>query len=100
LLPPDLAQEVIERGINAAAVLESEHFMAVLDQQTTYHISAIVAAPPGPRGADAIQYHHAIQHALSELVAILKAQVDAGAAMERALAEAAEEHEDEDLNDA
>lgn len=96
MLPPDQAQEVIDRGRNAAAVLANEHFMAVVDQQTNYHLSAIVAAPPGPRGADAVQYHHAIQHALSELVAILQSQAAAGEAMQKAVQEAAEE-EDEDI---
>ena len=93
-MTPDQAQQIIEQGHHAAAVLESEHFMAVVDQQTNYHMAAIVAARP-VIDRDAIDYHHSIQHALSELVALLRGQVDAGKAMEKALADAADEQEDD-----
>lgn len=73
--------------------MANETFVAVVDDLTNYHLAALVAAPPGPRGLEAREYHHLIQHALSEIVSSLKGQVDTGAAMKRAL----DEHEEEDL---
>lgn len=93
-MTPDQAQQIIDQGQHAAAVLESEHFMAVVDQQTNYHMAAIAAARP-VLDRDAIDYHHSIQHALSELVSLLRGQVDAGKAMEKALADAMEEDEED-----
>lgn len=93
MLNADQAQLVIDRGIRAGDLLANGSFAWIVDDQTTYHLAALVAAPPGPRGADAVAYHHLQQHALSELVASLRGYVEAGEAMQRALAD---EHETED----
>ena len=96
MIDRDQAQLVIERGQRAQALLEDETFLWVVEDQTSYHLAALVAARPG-RDRDAVDYHHSLQHALSELVASLKGHAEAGAAMERALAEAAEQEDDFDL---
>lgn len=87
---PDEAQAIIERGSRARALLDNETFRWVVEDQTSLHLSAIVAAPPGPKGADAVAYHHAIQHALTELCGNLQGYAEAGEAMQRAI-EAREE---------
>jgi hypothetical protein len=97
MIDPDLARLVIERGQRASDLLGSDTFQWIVEDQTSYHLAALVAAPPGPKGADAVAYHHSLQHALSELVASLKGHAEAGAAMERALAEMAEQEDDTDL---
>lgn len=85
----------MERGRKAAALLSDPTFQWVVDDQTNYHLAALVAAPPGPSGADAITYHHLLQHALSELVATLQGHAQAGAAMERALGDDASDDEED-----
>ena len=82
ILPPDQARAVIERGERASALLADETFNWVLNDQTSLHLSALVAAPPGPTGADAVAYHHLMQHAYTEIVATLQGYVAAGEAME------------------
>lgn len=74
----DAAQAVVERGEKARALLENEAFLWIVDQQTNFHLAALVAAPPGPSGADAVAYHHNQQYALTELVATLGGYVQAG----------------------
>lgn len=93
MVPIDQARLVIERGQKAADLLANEAFTWIVDDQTNYHLAALVAAPPGPKGADAVAYHHLQQNALSELVATLKGYADAGTAMQAALLE------DDDDND-
>ena len=94
MLNADQAQLVIDRGIRAGDLLANESFGWIVEDQTTYHLAALVAAPPGPRGADAVSYHHLQQHALSELVASLRGYVEAGEAMQRALADERETEDD------
>lgn len=90
MIDHDQAQLVIDRGIRAADLLANESFGWVINDQTNYHLAALVAAPPGPRGADAVSYHHSMQHTLSELVAALRGYAEAGEAMQKAIQEMAE----------
>lgn len=76
---------VIERGRKASDLLANDAFTWIVDDQTQYHLAALVAAPPGPSGVDAIAYHHSIQHALSDLVGTLRGYADAGEEMQRVL---------------
>lgn len=62
-----------------------------MDDLTNYHLSALVAAPPGDRGKDARDYHHLLQHALTELVGQLKSYVEAGEAARKAVMDGDEE---------
>lgn len=97
---------MIERGQHAKALLENETFNWVLNDQTSLHLSALVAARPGPAGADAVAYHHLMQHAYTEIVSTLQGYIAAGEAMEQALTvidddeEAGDDADNEDnLND-
>lgn len=85
---------IIERGRNAAALVNNPTFQAVVDDLTSYHLSALVAAPPGERGKDARDYHHLLQHALTELCGQLAGYVEAGEAAYAAVVEAADEEND------
>lgn len=74
----DEARFIVERGNKAKTLLENEAFAWIVNDQTQYHLAALVAAPPGPKGADAVSYHHTQQYALTELVATLQGYVQAG----------------------
>ena len=94
MLDQDQAQLVIDRGIRAADLLGNPSFAWIVDDQTTYHLAALVAAPPGLRGADAVSYHHSQQHALSELVASLRGYVEAGEKMQQVIQAMTDEEDD------
>lgn len=81
MIPFDHAQFIIERGDRSRELLDNESFQWIINDQTDYHLAALVAAPPGPKGAEAVAYHHTQQHALSELVAALQGYAEAGAKM-------------------
>jgi hypothetical protein len=91
MVPEDQARLIIERGDNAASLMANEAFLWIVSDQTNYHLAALCAAPPGPRGADAVAYHHLQQNALSELVAALQGYAQAGTAMREALLESSDE---------
>lgn len=90
----DQARLVIERGDMATRLLSDDAFNWIVNDQTNYHLAALCAAPPGPKGADAVSYHHLQQSALTELVASLQGYAQAGAAMSEALSE---DPDDDDL---
>jgi hypothetical protein len=96
-ISPDQAEYVIQRGQRAADLLANPSFAWIVDDQTSIHLAALVAAPPGPAGADAVAYHHNQQHALTELVSLLQGYVQAGVAQQHVLEALAE---DDDLEDA
>lgn len=73
-------QAVIDRGSKAKDALEHPAVLAVIDDLTNYHLSALIAAPPGERGKEARDYHHLLQHALTELVGQLRSYAEAGEA--------------------
>lgn len=95
MVPLDQARLIIERGENATRLLADPAFVWIVDDQTNYHLAALCAAPPGPRGAEAVAYHHGVQHSLSELVSALQGYSQAGEAMASALQEP--DAEDDDL---
>jgi hypothetical protein len=60
-------------------LLSSEFFLELINDMTTYNMSAMVACRPGVKAdADALAYHHTLQHALTEIVGQLKSYVLAG----------------------
>lgn len=95
MLLPDLdqAQAIIERGERCARLINDEDFSWIVDDLTNYHLAALVAAPPGPSGAEAVSHHHLMQHSLTDLVATLKGYVEAGEAMKKALLEGDDEED-------
>ena len=74
----DDAQFIVERGVMAKSLLDNEAFTWIVNDQSQYHLAALIAAPPGPSGADAVSYHHLQQYALTELVATLQGYAAAG----------------------
>lgn len=82
--PPDITA-VLERGRVAAALLEQEAFVAVVNDLSNYHVAALVAAPPGASGTEAREYHHLMQHALTEIVAALRQHADTAAELREKL---------------
>lgn len=77
---PDERIAVMERGEHAKALLSAPFFTEIVDHLTTYHVAGIAACRPGHKAdADALAYHHTMQHALTEIVGTLRQFVDAGA---------------------
>lgn len=76
----DQARYNVERGLRAASLLANPDFLWIIDDLTSFHLSALVAAKPGPAEADAVQYHHTMQHALTEIVGTLQQYAQVGEA--------------------
>lgn len=95
LLPLDMdqTQQVIERGQRAADLLGHPSFTWIVDDLTNMHLAGLCAAKPGE--TDAINYHHTMQHALTEIVSMLTGYAQAGVAQQHVL-EAIAEDEPED----
>lgn len=85
MLSTDQLRAVIERGDKATSLLSNAAFLGIVDELTTMHLSALVAAPPGDAGREARDYHHLMQHSLTELVQTLQGYADAGEATKQAL---------------
>jgi hypothetical protein len=69
----------MERGQHARRLLESSFFMEIVDHLTTYHMAGMAACRPGYKAdADALAYHHTMQHAITEIAGTLKQFVEAG----------------------
>lgn len=95
-LSPDQTMAVIERGDKCRWLLANETFLYIVDDLTTFHMAALVAAPPGSAGAEAREYHHLLQHGLSQIVAQLQSYANAGEAASKVL-ELMNRDEDEDI---
>lgn len=95
MIDADQIQLIIDRGQRATHLLADETFRWIVDDQTNYHLAALVAARP-VKDADAISYHHTLQHALMELVSSLQGHAEVGRKMEEALAKQAEDEDDDD----
>ncbi len=93
MIDADQVQLIIERGQRATRLLDDETFRWIVDDLTNYHLAALVAARP-VKDADAIEYHHTLQHALSEIVASLQGYSETGRKMEAVLAAEAEQEDD------
>lgn len=80
MISPDQAAIVIERGHRASDLLANPAFTWIIDDLTQLHLAGLVAAKPGE--TDAINYHHAMQHTLTEIVSVLTGYAQAGAAQQ------------------
>jgi len=83
LLDLDQAEYVIQRGNRAADLLANESFTWIVSDLTNTHLAGLCAAKPGEQ--DAINYHHAMQHTLTEIVGVLSGYAQAGAAQQAVL---------------
>ena len=82
---PDQLRAIVERGRRASSLMADASFLWIVDDQTNHHLSALVAARPGPASADAVAYHHNQIHAITDLVGTLKGYAEAGEAAQRAI---------------
>lgn len=85
-LPQDL-QEALERGVHARDLMAQPAFTETVDYLTNYHLAAMVAARPGSKDREALEYHHLMQHALTEIVSTLVGFRNAADEIEARLAE-------------
>ena len=87
MIPPpyDQTELIIQRGAASRSLLENPAFQFILDDQTSFHLSALVAAPPGPASADTVAHHHTLIHAFTEITSALQGFAAAGEAAQRAL---------------
>lgn len=95
-MTPRDPQEDLDRGHSARALLSDSTFLSVLDDLSTHHLAAIVAAPPGPRGVEARDYHHLLHYALSEIAADLQGRIAIAVRIEQAI----QQHNQTDEDDA
>lgn len=73
------AQRVISRGYKAEALLDNEAFTWIINDQTQYHLAALIAADPATtQGAEDARSHHVQQRALTGIVEALQGYVAAG----------------------
>lgn len=85
MLPLPEPEEVIRRGRNAKALLNSQEFIDTVNGLTNMHLAALCACKPGEASRDAREHHHLMQFALTEIVAELQGYADTGQAMEDAI---------------
>lgn len=91
MIPPDIAQHALERGVRARALLQSDVFVEAMRDLEFHHTTALVSAMPTPAERDARDYHHGQIHSLRELVSTLMGYVQAADEIEESLAEEAED---------
>lgn len=70
--------QIMERGANAGALLESPTFVSAMNDLSGSHLAALLACRPIPSEAEARDYHHRMLHALDEIHATLMGYVTAG----------------------
>lgn len=70
-MSPDIGT-VIDRGINARELLQNPTFLAVIDDLSNYHVTAMVASPPGEAAREAREHHHLLHYAVCEIVQTLQ----------------------------
>ena len=59
----------MERGAAMDAALDSTAFKEAVDHLTSFHMAGLVACRPAHKAdAEALAYHHTMQHALTEIV--------------------------------
>lgn len=97
MLDREQVQYVIDRGIRASDLLANPSFTWIVDDQTNLHLSAMVAAKPGD--TDAITYHHAVQHAMTEIVSALQGYAQAGEAQQHVLAALSDDDPEDEQED-
>ena len=74
-------QTVLDRGDDASRLLANPTFEAVMNDLSNFHLSAMVATPSGPLGAETRDYHHGLLAALREVHEALTGHVAAAAEM-------------------
>lgn len=60
-------QAILDRGDAARELLGNSAFLAVLDDLSTFHLSALVAASPGERDRETRDHHHTMHTAIREI---------------------------------
>lgn len=86
MLDLDELSAVIDRGAAMRAALQNTALLEAIDHLTTYHLSAMVACRPGyAADAEALNHHHALHHAITEVLAQMAQWSEAGEAASRAL---------------
>ena len=89
-LSPDMML-ALERGTRAKQLLSDDAFTETVNDLTNYHLSALVAAKPTDAERPARDYHHLMQHALTEIVDTLVEQAEVARKIEEMLGEEEEE---------
>jgi hypothetical protein len=76
-IDPEQARWLIERGEAAKQLMEQRAFLTVVDGLSNEHLTALMAAPPGPKGLEAREHHHLMHYALTAIVQELQTHVSA-----------------------
>jgi hypothetical protein len=83
---PDAIVAEIERGAAMAEALDNPSFNEAIDHLTSFHLAAMVACRPGyASDQEALNHHHALHHAIIEVVAQMTQWRQTGEAAARAL---------------
>lgn len=81
-LPMPDAELLLERGQDAADLMRNDAFNNVVADLSNDYLAQMVAAKPGPEGAEALAYAHLMHHALQDLLAVLVERVAAAAELQ------------------
>lgn len=93
MLPPaEEIQFILERGEAAREMLGNPAFLAVLDDLSTFHLSALVSAAPGERDRETRDHHHTMHTAIREIAGEVQSRA---AAADELLARLAAEEDTE-----
>lgn len=93
---PDETIAQIERGASMRTALDLPAFQEAIDHLSNYHLAAMVACKPCIKSdVEALNYHHSLHHALTELVSQMQQWLVTGEQAARDL-EWRREHGDND----
>jgi hypothetical protein len=95
-LSPAEVETILTRGENAKLLMENESFLSTVDDLSTFHLSALVAAPPGPAALDAREHHHIMHSALREIVTEIQSRIAAAEDLKVHIEQALEADEEDD----
>lgn len=81
-MAPDVGV-VLDRGLNAQELLQNSTFLAVIDDLSNYHVTAMVASPPGEAARAAREHHHLLHFAICEIVSTLQGYASTAIELQR-----------------
>ena len=86
-MDPETVSIVLTRGTTAKALMNSEVFVAAMQDLENYHVTAMVACLPGDGEKATRDHHHLLLFALREIASQLAGYVQAGDEVGKALEE-------------
>jgi len=98
-LTPAEIDLVLTRGEDAALLMQNAAFLNVIDDISNFHLSALVAAPPGASSLEAREYHHTMHTAIREVAQEIQSRVAYAEELKLHIEQAIEANEEDDINE-